>query len=219
LTELSPISSVGTEFYIAEQFWMDSKGMKPEQFSQNEIQGGPLMNPLNAMALALAICGGFATFSFMQFGGGLSLWAAFVAWASFFHAGGTPAQIKSTAIAAIGGSVLGGVTMFLITGTSGAAMLGLPVWAGLIVFVSAGAAVSLSRIPALADVPVMMHSLACVAAYVILNNAGGAMLVSLSIVDNAAINVCPSMLVGVGFGILTAKLAGALSKEPDAATA
>jgi hypothetical protein len=92
------------------------------------------MNSLNTMALALAICGGFATFFFMQFGSGLSLWAEFVAWASFFHAGGTPDQIKSTALAAVGGSVLGEITMFLITGTSGSAALGLPIWAGIVVF-------------------------------------------------------------------------------------
>lgn len=176
------------------------------------------MNPLNAMALSLAICGGLATFSFMQFGGSLSLWAAFVAWASFFHAGGSPDKIQSTSLAAIGGSVLGGLTMFVITGTSGAALLGLPVWGGIVVFVSAGIAVSISRIPAFSDTPVMMHALACVAAYVVLNNAGGANLFSFSIANNAVINVCLSMLIGVGFGILTAKVAGILSK-PEAAPA
>jgi hypothetical protein len=177
------------------------------------------MNPLNAMALALAICGGFATFAFMQFGGGLSLWAAFVAWASFFHAGGTNVQIKSTALAVIGGTILGGVTMFIITGTGAGAVFGFPVWAGIVVFISAGLAVSVSRFPQLADTPVMMHSLACVAAYVTLNNAGGAKLFSLSMTGNAMINISLSMLIGIVFGVLTAKIAGLLSKSPEGATA
>jgi hypothetical protein len=64
----------------------------------------------------------------------------------------------------------------------------------------------------------MMHGLACVASYVILDNASGAKLFSLSIVDNAAINVCLSMLIGVRFAILTAKIAGALSAEPNGVT-
>lgn len=176
------------------------------------------MNQTNAMALALGLCGALATFSFMQYGGALSLWAAFVAWAAFFHSGGTMDAAKKTLASALFGTVLGGITMYLITGTSVGAALGIPVWAAIVVFVSAGLAVLSSQIKILETVPVTMHALACVAAYVILNNAGGAMLFSASIAENAMVNVAISMVIGVGFGLLTAKLAGVFARaEPQAA--
>lgn len=172
------------------------------------------MKQVNAMALALATCGAAATFSFLNFGGELSLWAAFVAWASFFHSGGEISKAGYTLAAAIFGTVLGGVTMYLITGTAMGGVMGVPVWAAAVVFISAGIAVQSSRIAMLAAVPITMHALACVAAFVILKGAGATALLSGSL-NNAVVNIGLSMTIGVGFGIATALLAGALTKSED----
>ncbi|WP_298937653.1 DUF1097 domain-containing protein [uncultured Ruegeria sp.] len=177
------------------------------------------MTQLNSMALALAICGALATFSFMQFGGSLSLWAAFVAWASFFHSGGQISNVRSTLAAALFGTALGGITMYLITGTPVGGILGVPVWAAVVVFVSAGIAVLTSRFAILAAVPITMHALACVAAFVILNEAGGPALLSGSIDTNAILNIGLSMAIGVGFAVATATLAGVFAKSEDTQSA
>lgn len=176
------------------------------------------MSPIHAMALALGICGAAATFGFMSFGGSLSLWAAFVAWASFFHSGGAMADIKSTALAALFGTVLGWLTMYLITGTPMGDVIGVPAWAAIVVFVSAACAVLASKMPALAVVPITMHALACVAAFVILKGAGGEKLISASIADNALLNIGISMMIGLGCGIATAKLAGLFTSSEAQAT-
>lgn len=176
------------------------------------------MSQINAMALALAVCGGTATFMFMQFGGPLSLWAAFVAWASFFHSGGKMEHAVPTIACALWGCLLGGATMYIITGTSGAAAIGLPAWAGIVVFVSAAIAVLSGQIPVLATVPITMHALACIAAFVVLKGAGGPMLLSASIAENAILNVGISMVIGVGCGIATAKMAGSLMASESPAT-
>lgn len=171
------------------------------------------MTSINSMALALAICGAIATFGFMQFGGSLSLWAAFVAWAGFFHSGGALSDFKLNGAAALFGTFLGWATMYLITGTAMGTVMSIPVWAGITVFFSAGIAVLVSKVTILAVVPVTMQALACVAAFVILKGVGGEKLLSFSIADNALLNISISMIIGLCFGIATAKLASIFAAD------
>ena len=65
------------------------------------------MSENSAMAISLGILGSLATFLFASYGGGLSLWAAFVAWACFFHSGGGIAAAKLTIASTIFGCLLG----------------------------------------------------------------------------------------------------------------
>ncbi len=164
------------------------------------------MSQNTAMAISLSIFGALATYLFIAYGGSLSLWAAFVAWACFFHSGGGSQSAKLTIAGSLFGCALGWATMYAITGTTMAGTFGLPLWAAMCVAVSAPIAVLAGRAPMLSVVPVTMNSLACVAAFVLLKGEEGNLL-GVTASQNAFINISISMLIGVGFGLMTERLA------------
>jgi len=55
------------------------------------------MNSLLSLALSVAVLGGIATWLFLSVGG-ILIWAAFTAWACFFHSGGNSAALWSTIV-------------------------------------------------------------------------------------------------------------------------
>lgn len=181
------------------------------------------MSQNSAMAISLGIFGALATYLFIAYGGSLSLWAAFVAWACFFHSGGGAGAAKLTLSSTLFGCFLGWLTLLAITGSSMGATLGVPLWGAICVGISAPIAVLAGRIPALAAVPITMCALACIAAFVLLKGAdmqggaGTANMLSGSFDQNALMNITVSMLIGLGFGLATERLAILLmSHEPEA---
>lgn len=170
------------------------------------------MNQTEAFALSLAICGGIATYAFLEFGPTLSLWAAFIAWAAFFHVGGDGNALKMGIGSVIFGSILGAVALHLITGTDVGGTLGLPFWGGIVVFCAAGIAVLASRVPFLAVPPVTLQALASVAAFILLADKGVENIYAASLADSAPLNIIVSMLIGYSCGAVTGKLAGMSTK-------
>ena len=67
---------------------------------------------------------------------GLSLWAAFVAWASFYHCGGKEAGLQKTIVDNIFGAVLGWLALLAISQMSLGTTLGVPLWAAICVAIS-----------------------------------------------------------------------------------
>lgn len=171
------------------------------------------MSQNSAMAISLGIFGALATYLFIAYGGSLSLWAAFVAWACFFHSGGGSGAAKLTLGCSLFGCFLGWLTMLAITGSSLGASIGVPLWAAICVGISAPIAVLAGRVPALSAVPITMCALACIAAFVLLKGAdmqggaGTANMLSGSMDQNALINITISMLIGLGFGLATERIA------------
>ena len=52
------------------------------------------MDLITALAVSIGVLGGIATFVFLSpFGWGLHIWAAFIAWATFYHCGGKEAGL------------------------------------------------------------------------------------------------------------------------------
>lgn len=178
------------------------------------------MSENTAMAISLGILGSLATFLFSAYGGSLSLWAGFVAWACFFHSGGGIAAAKLTFASTIFGCVLGWLTMLAMTGASFSAVFGMPIWGAICVAVSAPIAVLAARIQILSAVPITMSALACISAFVLLKGTdmqdavGATNMLALSIDQNALLNISLSMLIGLGFGLLTERLAMSLMKAP-----
>ncbi len=70
--------------------------------------GGLGMPLLTALALSIGILGGIATYLFAGPAAalGLQIWAAFVAWAAYYHSGGKEASLKSNIPAHIWGAIL-----------------------------------------------------------------------------------------------------------------
>ena len=171
------------------------------------------MSENSAMAISLGVFGSLSTYLFAAYGGSLSLWAAFVAWACFFHSGGGVSAAKLTFASSIFGCVLGWATMLAMTGSSFGASLGMPLWGAICVAVSAPIAVLAARIQILSAVPITMSALACVSAFVLLKGSdmqdavGSVNMLSVSIDHNALINIMLSMLIGLGFGLATERLA------------
>ena len=180
------------------------------------------MSENTAMAISLGLFGSLSTYLFTAYGGSLSLWATFIAWACFFHSGGGATAAKLTLASSVFGCVLGWTTMLAMTGSSFGASLGMPLWGAICVAVSAPIAVLAARIPVLSAVPITMSALACISAFVLLKGAdmqdavGAANMLSMSIDQNAFINILLSMLIGLGFGLATERFAISIMK-PQAA--
>src|SRR4051812_46009541 len=85
-------------------------------------QGGKLVMPLlTALAISIGVLGGVATWAFVGPAAALSLqiWAAFVAWAAFYHSGGTSAALRSNIPAHILGAFVGWLALVGTTSLAG----------------------------------------------------------------------------------------------------
>ncbi|MBL8574235.1 MAG: DUF1097 domain-containing protein [Hyphomicrobiaceae bacterium] len=170
------------------------------------------MGLLTALAISIGGLGGLATYLFVgPMGGvGLQIWAAFVAWAAFYHSGGKTAALASNIPAHILGAAIGWAALLGTTNLAGA--MGVPVAAGICVAIGAAAIVLAANIGAFGSIPSTVYGFACVAAYALLANKLGHLL-SVSIVDNPLINIVVSMAVGAVLGFVSEKIGGALAKS------
>ena len=73
------------------------------------------MSQLVALSLSIGVLGGIATFVFLQFMPSYLIWAAFIAWACYFHTGGNTEALKKTIICNIFGAVCAWVAALLLT--------------------------------------------------------------------------------------------------------
>ncbi|MBC8130141.1 MAG: DUF1097 domain-containing protein [Rhizobiaceae bacterium] len=173
---------------------------------------------LTALAISIGVLGGFATYAFIGPAGGYSLqiWAAFVAWAAFYHSGGTSAALKSNIPAHLFGAFVGWVALIGTTSLTG--QLGVPVAAGLCVGIGAAVMVIGANMAVFGSIPSSVYGFACVAAYALLAGKLGT-LTSMTLVDNPFLNVAVSMTVGSLFGYLSQAVGLALAAKPRVAAA
>lgn len=171
------------------------------------------MTALVGLAISIGVLGGIATWLFLTLGMGL-IWAAFAAWACFFHSGGDDAALKSTIVSNVFGVIVAWVAALLILGIPLADTLSLPVWAGIAVGGTVIALVMASQVKALSSIPGSVYGYACTFAFLLQTSGALDMgaLTSASL-DNALIVVAGSMVVGALFGFASGKLAGMLTKK------
>ncbi len=168
---------------------------------------------LTALAISIGVLGGVATWLFVGpvLGGlGLQIWAAFIAWAAYYHSGGTPAALSKNIPAHVFGALVGYIVLILLGSLAGS--LGVPLAAGILVGIGAAILVLGANMPALASIPSSVYGFGCVAGYALLANKLGT-LTTASIVDNPFINIVISMIIGALFGFLSEKVGGALAKK------
>lgn len=173
---------------------------------------------LTALAISIGVLGGIATWLYVGPLGmaGLQIWAGFVAWAAYFHSGGTQAALKTNTPAHIFGAVVAWVVLILLG--SLAPSLGVPIAAGILVGIGAAILVIGANVPALGSIPSSVYGFACVAGYTLLAGKLGTLL-TVSVVDNALINIVVSMVIGALFGFVSEKLGGALAGSSRKAAA
>jgi hypothetical protein len=151
----------------------------------------------------------------------LLIWAGFLAWACYFHAGGNDAALKNTIVCNTFGSFCAWVAAVVILSVPMADSLTLPVWAGIVVGLTVLGMCLAAHIPALSAIPASVYGYAATFAYLL--QTQGALttgnLLSASMA-NAFVLVAVSMALGAVFGMVSGKLAASLTaKAPVAARA
>jgi hypothetical protein len=170
------------------------------------------MSQLVALSVSIGVLGGIATILYLKVG--LLIWAGFIAWACFFHAGGDANAFKTTVVCNLFGAVCAWVAALLILSPMTAA-LSTPVWAGIIVGLTVFVLCLGAHIKAFSSIPASVYGYASVFAFLLGNmseNMTKEKLMSGSMA-NALILVFVSMLVGAIFGFVSGKVGAALTKK------
>lgn len=171
------------------------------------------MSQLVALSLSIGVLGGVATALFLKIGG-LLIWAAFLAWACFFHTGGTTEALKNTIVGNVFGAVCAWVAAVVLLSVPLGETLGLPVWAGIVVGLTVLLMCLAAHIKAFAVIPASVYGYAATFAFLLQTSEAlnKDKLLSASM-QNALIAVAVSMILGAIFGLLSGKMAGALTKS------
>ena len=171
------------------------------------------MGLIQALAISIGALAAVATFLFLgpMAGLGLSLWAVFIAWATFYHCGGKEAGLTKTITHNIFGSVLAWIALLAITQIPLAGTIGLPLWAAICVGVTVFILVFAASNPTLSDIPASVYGYAPVAAYALLATKLDTL--TTAGLTNPLINIVISMIIGSLFGYVSEKIAGSLAKS------
>jgi hypothetical protein len=170
------------------------------------------MSSLAALSLSIGILGGIATWFFLSVGG-LLIWAAFIAWGCFFHTGGDVNALRATIIGNLFGAVVATVAALAILMIPGAATLGLPLWAGIVVAITAWAICIAANVKMFSVIPANVYGYAATFAFLLQTpeKLSVEALTSISM-NNGLIVVGLSMVIGAVLGFLSGKLGAAMTK-------
>jgi hypothetical protein len=170
------------------------------------------MSSLVALSVSIGVLGGIATILYLKMG--LLIWAGFLAWACYFHAGGNDAALKNTIVCNTFGSLCAWVAALIIISIPLADSLTLPVWAGIVVGLTVMVMCLAAHIPALSAIPASVYGYAATFAYLLQtpNALTKENLLSASLA-NAFLLVAVSMALGAIFGMVSAKMGAALSAK------
>ena len=174
------------------------------------------MSQLTALSVSIAVLGGIWAFLALGPLSGLVLvWAGFVAWGCFFHTGGDDAALKKTIAGNIYGAFIAWIALNIIVNVA-MPSLG-TVWPALVVGVTVFFLVIVAGCQLLSSVPANVYGYAATVAYSLHqpSTADGGPLHSLMAVSmaNPLILLSVSMVAGAVFGMVSGKVAGALTKK------
>lgn len=169
------------------------------------------MTQLVALSLSIGILGGVATFIFLKFMTSYLIWAAFIAWACYFHSGGNPEALKKTIICNIFGAVCAWVAALLLVTVAPPGPASAAVVVGVTVMIMCLAA----HLPALGTIPASVYGYAAVFAFLLGNASTNLTKEALTSASpaNALVAVAASMVVGALFGLASGKMGAALTKK------
>jgi hypothetical protein len=169
------------------------------------------MTLITALALSISILGGIATFVVLGplAAVNLQIWAIFIAWACYYHCGGKEAGLRTTIVHTVFGAIVGWIALLLVVYIPLGGALGVPLWAGICVFVTVFGLVIAAHNPALAVIPAAVYGFAVAAAYGLL----GTKLDTLTnaSVHNPLIVAILSLVVGAVLGYVSEKIAATIA--------
>ncbi len=171
------------------------------------------MNKLTALSLSIGGLAGLATFLAVgPLSGLFFIWAATIAWAAYFTLGANREAAQNTATCGIFGVVMAWAAAVLITGISPDTALGFPFMAALIVAVSVVVMCLAAVIPAFSAIPVSVLGYSATFAFLLQTPDKLTKDVLLGVsMDNPLLIIPISLVIGIGFGIWSANLAGKLT--------
>lgn len=169
------------------------------------------MSSLFATAFGVGILGGIATWLFLSVGT-ILIWAAFVAWASFFAIGGDTRAIGLNLTCNAFGVFVAWIVALLVL----ADPLGLPapIWVGLLVFVSVVLYISASAFAPFSSVPAVTLGYATTFAFI--SQTPDAFTYSALLSPgfrNVLVVVIVSMSIGTAFAFASARLSTAFTRK------
>ena len=175
------------------------------------------MDIITALAVSIGLLAGVATWLFLGPMGelGLSLWAVFVAWATFYHCGGKEAGLQKTIVHNIFGAFLGWIALLAISQMSLGATLGVPLWAAICVTLSVFMLVIAAKNPMFSDIPAAVFGYASIAALAL--DGGKLSAVTAASLENPFVNIVISMVIGALFGYVSEKVASAMAAKASPA--
>lgn len=164
------------------------------------------MSKLTALALSIAVLGGVWAFLALGPLSGMALvWVGFIAWGCFFHTGGDTPALQKTIAGMIYGAVVAGIALYLVGSGmfDGLGSLAAP----LIIAVTVFFLVIVAGNSLLSVVPANVYGYAATAGLAL--NAGIGNVTAMDM-TNPVLVVALSAVLGAVFGMLSAKLSGAL---------
>ena len=166
------------------------------------------MNLVTALALVIGALGALATYLFLgplaAMGIPLSIWAAFIAWGSFYNNGGGEGGLKTAIIGAIWGAICATLALILIP-IIGMGTVGVAIAVGLTVALMILGA----HVPLLSAIPASVYGYASTAAFALMKT--GAAATGTDIATSPFLNIVASMIVGALFGYVSEKIAKAIA--------
>ena len=179
------------------------------------------MSFVAALAICLGVIGGILAYLCLgPAAGAMHIWLIFIGAAAGVALGGTTEAYKNMVICALMGMVVAWAASLIVINVPLAATLTLPVWAGIVVGVTTGLFVAFGHIPFFATIPATVVGYAGTFAYLL---GDPKTLLTNDVLLGAKITnplfcITLSILVAAAFGLVSLKLATAMSTR-SAATA
>lgn len=173
------------------------------------------MKPITSTSLSIGIFGAIATWIALgPLAGFVLIWAIFISWAAFAALGGDNAALKSTVVCGLFGVFIGWVAAYGFLAIPLAESLGVPLWAALVVAVTAFAVVFASNLNVFAAVPASVLAYAATFAY-LLQTEGMMSLNTLTSTgfENPLLVISASVILGGVFGKASTLAAGVITAE------
>lgn len=167
------------------------------------------MNSLTALSLSIGSLAGAAVFLAVgPMAGVFFIWAATISWAAYFALGGTDEAAKNMAVCGVFGVAMAWYAAVQLTNIPADAALGFPAMAAVVVFISVVVSCLAANIPQLACIPATVLGYSATFAYMLQTPGILTPEVLLGVAwENPLVVISFSLLVGIGLGIASAKLA------------
>jgi len=171
------------------------------------------MPQLVALSLSIAVLG--AIWAFLCLGpaaGYFVVWAGFIAWGCFFHTGGDQKALIKTICGNVFGVIVGWIALLLVVKVGGGSAIVNAIIVGVTVFFL----VIVAKVEQLSAVPANVYGYASVVGYS-LPLLGTADILTSAGITNPLILLIISMVGGAIFGLISGKVAGALTAKTASA--